>query len=339
LRRIIDALKRYPALRLSGVGLCNTYVEEVHAGGQHDGILDRGSADDLPFMALLGRKQIAVQVMRSGPKTMNPQPAPSCLYRQGPLGTLILRPAFLVLALLVLTAVVGGKNLSAKTHALQATEPAQQQKTAQSRHRAAVHADSASTQRQPTPEAITSPTPIWPANQPPNQAKVSWDGRGLEIEAFNSSLNQILHEVAADTGAKLEGLTQDQRVFGSYGPGPEISVLSKLLEGSGYNVLMIGNGDTDVPLEIVLSARSPANRRTAANNQNRSNSQDDEAGKRPEPEPQPDHSAEASRPQTVQNPFGNGEPPRDPQQFMQEILQRQQQIDQQQHDQQNNPQQ
>ena len=46
---------------------------------------------------------------------------------------------------------------------------------------------------------------------------MSWDSRGLEIEAYNSSLNQILRQVAADTGAKLEGLTQDQRVFGSYG--------------------------------------------------------------------------------------------------------------------------
>jgi hypothetical protein len=35
---------------------------------------------------------------------------------------------------------------------------------------------------------------------------VSWDSCGLEIEASNSSLNQILYQVAADAGAKLEGL-------------------------------------------------------------------------------------------------------------------------------------
>ena len=102
----------------------------------------------------------------------------------------------------------------------------------------------------------------------------------------------------------------------------------KLLDGSGYNVLMIGGGDSDAPLEIVLSARSPANSQTVASNQNRSNSQ-------PEPEPQPNYPPEPPRPQPTQNPFGNGEPPRDPLQFMQEILQRQQKIDQQQ----NNPQQ
>ncbi len=45
---------------------------------------------------------------------------------------------------------------------------------------------------------------------------------------------------------------------------------------------------------------------------------------------QPDYPPEPPRPQPIQNPFGNGEPPRDPLQFMQEILQRQQKIDQQQ---------
>jgi hypothetical protein len=163
---------------------------------------------------------------------------------------------------------------------------------------------------------------------------VSWDSRGLQIEASNSSLDQILQQVAADTGAKLEGLTQDQRVFGSYGPGPESDVLWKLLDGSDYNVLIIGGRDA-VPLEIVLSARSPARPQTVANNQNHSNTEQLKS------EPRPDYPPDPTRPQPIQNPFGNGDPPRDPLQFMQEILQRQQQIDQQQQqqDQKNNPQQ
>jgi hypothetical protein len=226
-----------------------------------------------------------------------------------------------VLALFVVSAILGGKNLPAQIHAPQATKPAQQQKAAQP-SRPATEAIAA--------QSTASPAPIWPANQPPNQARVSWDSRGLEIEAFNSSLNQILHQVAADTGAKLEGLTQDQRVFGSYGPGPGSDVLWTLLDGSGYNVLLLGGRDADAPLEIVLSARSPASLQTAANNQSRSNPEDDEADKQPEPEP--------AGPQPIQNPFANGEPPRDPLQFMQEVLQRQQKIDQQQN-QQNSPQQ
>lgn len=281
------------------------------------------------------------QMMQPRPKTMNPQPAPSRLRRQGFLETLVLG-----LALLVVPAVLGGKNLPAQTHDPQATQTAQQQKAvakpAQSPRGATVHAHAASTQLQPAPEAIVAqppapPAPILPANQPPNQARVSLDSHGLEIEASNSSLDQILRQVAAATGAKLEGLIQDQRVFGSYGHGPVCDVLSKLLDGSGYNVLMIGGRDTSAPLEIVLSSRSPASPQTAANNQNRSNSRDDEVSAQLKPEPQRDNPPEQPRAQPAQNPFANGEPAPDPLQFMQEILQRQQKIDLQQQDQQNNP--
>jgi hypothetical protein len=272
----------------------------------------------------LARQQIAMQqLLQPRLKTMNPQPAPSRLRRQGFLETLVLGLAPSVLALLIVLAILSGTNLPAQSQAPQATKPAQQQRAAESVQ-----------PRPPAPDVIAerppaSSPPIWPASQPPNQARVSWDSRGLEIEAFNSSLNQILHQVAADTGAKLEGLTQDQRVFGSYGPGPGSDVLWQLLDGSGYNILMIGGHDTDAPLKIVLSARSPASPQTAANNQNRSNSE------QLEPKPQSDYPSEPPRPQPIQNPFGNGEPPRDQLQFMQEILQRQQNIDQQQQQQQN----
>jgi hypothetical protein len=252
---------------------------------------------------------------------------PSRLRRQRSLKTRVLGLVLSVLALLVVPAILCGKNLPAQTSAPQATKPAQQQNPAARPAQPS----------QPAPEAIApqppaSPAPIWPADQPPNQARVTWDGRDLEIEASNSSLNQILHQVAADTGAKLEGLAQDQRVFGSYGPGPRSDVLLKLLDGSGYNVLMIGGRDADAPLEIVLSVRSPASPKTAANNQNRSISQ------HPAPEPPPNYPPEPPPPQPNQDPFAKGEPPSDPMQLMQEILQRQQKIDQQQQ-QQNNTQQ
>jgi hypothetical protein len=238
--------------------------------------------------------------------------------RQGSLETLVLGLVPSVLALLVAPPILGGKNLRAQTHAPQATKPAQQQKAA----------------APPAPEVIAerppAPAPYRAADQAPNQARVSWDSRGLEIEASNSSLNQILHQIAADTGARLEGLTQDQRVFGSYGPGPGSDVLLKLLDGSGYNVLIIGGRDADTPLEIVLSARSPASPQTAAKNQNRSNSKDNEAAKQFESKLQPNYPAEQPPPQPNQDPFANGAPPRDPMQLMDEILHRQEKIDQQQ---------
>jgi hypothetical protein len=66
-------------------------------------------------------------------------------------------------------------------------------------------------------------------------------------------------------------------------------------------------------------------------------SKDNEAGEQLEPEPQPDSPPETPHPQPIQNPFDNGETPLDPLQFMQEILQRQQKIDQQQNPQNNPP--
>lgn len=162
---------------------------------------------------------------------------------------------------------------------------------------------------------------------------MSWNGHGLEIDASNSSLDQILRQVAADTGAKVEGLAQDQRIFGTYGPGPARDVVLKLLDGSGYNVLMIGGRDADAPLDVVLTVSTPASPQTAANNQSRSNPEDDDAPAPPEPEPPP--------PPPMITPFGNGDSgkPETPQQIMQDILERQHKIDQQQQNQQNSPQQ
>jgi hypothetical protein len=150
---------------------------------------------------------------------------------------------------------------------------------------------------------------------------VSWDNGGLQIEASNSSLEQILRRVATVTGARLEGFTQDQRIFGNYGPGPACDVLSKLLDGSRYNLFMVGCREADAPLEIVLSTRLTVSPHTAANNQNR-NEADDQL----KPEPPPG----SASPPPNQDPFNIGGPPMDPQKHMEEILQRQHKIDQEQ---------
>ncbi len=106
--------------------------------------------------------------------------------------------------------------------------------------------------------------PHWPANDKPNDASVTWDSKGLRIEADNSSLQQILKDVSAATGAKVEGLGADQRIFGDYGPGQANVVLSQLLEGSGYNVIMIGDQGEGTPRQIVLSSRNATSTQAAA---------------------------------------------------------------------------
>ena len=83
--------------------------------------------------------------------------------------------------------------------------------------------------------------PDWPVNDKPSPASVVWDATGLRINASNSSLQQILSEVSTETGTKVEGMGADQRVYGVYGPGQARDVLSQLLQGSGYNVLLAGD--------------------------------------------------------------------------------------------------
>jgi len=168
------------------------------------------------------------------------------------------------------------------------------------------------------PAAPAEPeAPHWPANAQPIPATVTWDSRGLLITAANSSLAQILQDVSTATGAKIDGFSTDQRIFGSYGPGQVSDILVQLLQGSGYNVLMIGEQGQGTPKQILLSSRNGSAAPTP--NTPRANSDDDDADVE-EPVLQPVLQAEPQRP--------NGLPTRTPQQLMQEMQQRQRQMGQ-----------
>jgi hypothetical protein len=100
-----------------------------------------------------------------------------------------------------------------------------------------------------------APTPLWPINAPPRKPSVHWNGHVLSIDAMNSSLQQILQDVVSQTGAQIQGLRADQRVFGVYGPGKPRKVLAQLLEGTSYNFLIVGDLARGEPLKIILSVR------------------------------------------------------------------------------------
>ncbi len=192
-------------------------------------------------------------------------------------------------------------------------------------HRTGAHtpAQAATVPAQPAPPAppAAPKAPDWPVNSQPTPATVVWDAQGLRIAANNSSLDQILHEVARDTGAKVEGLSQDQRVFGSYGPGEPRDVLSQMLEGSGYNVLMLGGQGDGPPEEIVLSIAKPEGPQPPASNA--SSEDESQVDEPPEPLPEP-------RPATVSPAFPPGQPPNNPQQLWQQMRERQLEMQQQQ---------
>lgn len=177
---------------------------------------------------------------------------------------------------------------------------------------------------QPAPEPPPAPKPPdWPVNDRPVDATVVWNSQGLSIQASNSSLSQILKDVSTATGAKIQGISTDSRIFGTYGPGTARDVLGKLLEGSGYNVLLIGDQGQGTPREIILSSKPKGNAPPGSNN-NPSAANDDSASADDNPPPdQPE--PPPPLPPNIRNGFEPGAQPRTPQQIMQEMQQRQQQ--------------
>jgi hypothetical protein len=77
------------------------------------------------------------------------------------------------------------------------------------------------------------------------------DGR-LAVVADNSSLNQVLREIAHKTGMTITGGVTEERVYGTYGPGPLGKVLASLLDGTGSNMLLRENSSA-ASAELVLT--------------------------------------------------------------------------------------
>jgi hypothetical protein len=102
------------------------------------------------------------------------------------------------------------------------------------------------------------PAPILPLEQPAHPASITLSGGKLAVKADNSSLNEIVDQLGKSGGMSVSGLSQDQRVFGDYGPGDPRRILSQLLEGAGYNVLMLGVTQAGTPRQLVLSERGNA---------------------------------------------------------------------------------
>lgn len=111
-----------------------------------------------------------------------------------------------------------------------------------------------------TPSQAAAPAATSLLDKPAQPAKVTLALGKLTVQADNSSLSEILNQVSEAGGMKIEGLQTggngDQRVFGSYGPGVPRDVLSDLLNGSGYNVMMLGVTPAGVPRELALTLRT-----------------------------------------------------------------------------------
>jgi len=235
--------------------------------------------------------------------------------------------AFLIAA----NALFAGAMLAAQGASAPAQAPASkpQSMTAPARRKkpASTHANIAAAQSAPVPTVTVPPTPPppdWPANDRPSEASVTWDSHGLRVVAANSSLVQIMKDISSQTGATLEGLGKDQRIFGIYGPGSARDVINQLLDGSGYNVLMIGDQGQGTPRQIILTDQSGASPQAPkAGN----------PGAGAEEETEAEQETQQPEPPQFQGPQGNGTPAvplRSQQQMMEQLRERQQQAQQQQ---------
>lgn len=175
----------------------------------------------------------------------------------------------------------------------------------------------------PRPGSDLPSQPLVPPSlldKPAQPATVKLSDGALTVTANNSSLTAILHDLSASSGMSLDGLGKDQRVFGVYGPGSPRDILSQLLDGAGYNFLMVGQTDAGVPREVVLTARTNAPLSAPGPS---SRSEEDE-------EPMAAPAEEINTPAPMPTPTPSDQQrPRSPQQMLQELQQLRQQQQQQ----------
>lgn len=168
----------------------------------------------------------------------------------------------------------------------------------------------------PAPTAEAFPTPL--IQQPPSQADIQSSPDQLTVKATNASLTQTLQRIADKTGMHVEGLSGDERVFGSFGPGEPRDVLTALLNGTSYNMIMVGSLDNGVPRQLLLSAKSNA---TPAATAPPPPPSDDDSSEVPQEDP-PQAMPPPGRPFIGQGPGGE---PRNPQDMLQQLRQQQMQ--------------
>lgn len=98
------------------------------------------------------------------------------------------------------------------------------------------------------------PAPTGSVSRASHRAEVTYRGDLLTVVASNSSLNQVLREIARQTGMKITGGVAEDRVFGVYGPASPSAVLATLLDGTGSNLLIVQNA-LHTPTELILTPR------------------------------------------------------------------------------------
>lgn len=193
----------------------------------------------------------------------------------------------------------------------------------------------------PLPSGPTGPVPQIPLDSmKPVAPQVSYQNGQLTIVAPNSTLADILRAVKRQTGADIEIPDAPERVVTHVGPGSPRDVMAELLNGSRFNYVLLGSPeDASVLTRVVLVAKTPDKPNNPQGQQVAAQPQqppqevaqdandadqpdenaDDNAGEQPAVEqPLPE--------QPAQQPDGLANGPKTPQQLLQEMQQRQLQL-------------
>jgi len=123
----------------------------------------------------------------------------------------------------------------------------------------------------PLPSGPRGPVPQVPLDSiPPVAPQVSYDHGQLTILAPNSTLGDILRLVRKQTGADIDippGATE--RVVTQLGPAPAASVVSELLNGSHFNYVLLGSPSNSEQLTrvVLVPKTGPDNVGTVASSQ------------------------------------------------------------------------
>lgn len=142
----------------------------------------------------------------------------------------------------------------------------------------------------PATSAFASPSSLAPAPRSVQPAQVTYTSGLLTVSAANSSLNQILREIARATGMKITGSVRDDRVFGTYGPAAPSEILATLLDGTESNMLLVQKVESSSS-ELILTPRtgraSPPDPNAAARQEAEIADQPEPPPPPPQPQPQP----------------------------------------------------
>jgi len=206
---------------------------------------------------------------------------------------------------------------------------------------------------EPAVQPAAPPAPLTPQQMPATPPDVTFTGGQLTINAPNSTLGDILRAVRKQTGATVDMPGNSlERVVGKFGPGSPRDVMTSLLNGSHFNYMLVGSPSNPSGLDRVILTQktggevAQANANPAPNQQTPPAPQEgfvDMSEDAPEGQQQPDQDIFATDDQNQnqpggeeqQNGFGNpfgqqGNNVKTPEQMLQELQQRQQQIQQQQ---------